>query len=257
MTDRARLTVERVEQIREYALAGKVDTILVLEQECVALCDHALAALRREPAAPDGGLSDDELHDLTVTATRDADFGTRLKACLKITEAYETLRGQMALRSLERPAGRVVPEDTLDRLYDDCHFQNDWGKWRFDHKKFAELVLQAASPPAATEGWVRVPVELIEMLASIPLGSEDFGELLRWRSKYAAQIEACRKWECQRCGCLWRLNPPSKAQPEGSWSLYDTEQKSCQVCDNSPEFRSNIRPAMPAPPAKHPTGGAK
>ena len=113
MTDRARLTVERVEQIREYALAGKVDTILVLEQECVALCDHALAALRREPAAPDGGLSDDELHDLTVTATRDADFGTRLKACLKITEAYETLRGQMALRSLERPACRVVPEEAI------------------------------------------------------------------------------------------------------------------------------------------------
>ena len=54
MTDRARLTVERVEQIREYALAGKVDTILVQEQECVALCDHALAALRREPAATEG-----------------------------------------------------------------------------------------------------------------------------------------------------------------------------------------------------------
>lgn len=43
-----------------------------------------------------------------------------------------------------------------------------------------------------------------------------------------------------KCGCFWRLNPPSEVQPDGSWSLYDAEQKSCEVCDNSPDFLSVI-----------------
>ena len=160
MTDRARLTVERVEQIREYALAGKVDTILVQEQECVALCDHALAALRRESAAPDepseadldrgcanatermeaikakraapdGGLSGSEIENIKLhyfgregdQSADGMDISTVRKLC------------NMALRSLERPAGpttnqlpiehqisssapacRVVPEEPTEDM---------------------------------------------------------------------------------------------------------------------------------------------
>lgn len=54
------------------------------------------------------------------------------------------------------------------------------------------------------------------------------------------------KYRCTKCGCLWRLNPPSLAQPEGSWSLYDADQfgKSCKTCDNSPEFVSVIEPVL-------------
>ncbi len=48
------------------------------------------------------------------------------------------------------------------------------------------------------------------------------------------------KYRCTKCGCLWRLNPPSEVQPDGSWSLYDAEQKPCQVCDNSSDFLSVI-----------------
>lgn len=72
-----------------------------------------------------------------------------------------------------------------------------------------------------------------------------------------------RKYRCRACGCLWRSNPPQKEhQPycatqrkgslpstgrcdcgaEGSWSLWDGEQKSCQRCDNSPEFINLIEP---------------
>lgn len=50
------------------------------------------------------------------------------------------------------------------------------------------------------------------------------------------------KYRCRKCGCLWRLNSPSEAQPDGSWSLYDAYQKPCKVCDNSPEFLSVIEP---------------
>ena len=131
MTDRARLTVERVEQIREYALAGKVDTILVQEQECVALCDHALSDLRRESAAPDGGLSGSEIENIKLhyfgregdQSADGMDISTVRKLC------------NMALRSLERPAGpttnqlpiehqisssapacRVVPEEPTEDM---------------------------------------------------------------------------------------------------------------------------------------------
>lgn len=35
---------------------------------------------------------------------------------------------------------------------------------------------------------------------------------------------------CKLCGASWRLNPPTKVQPEGSWSLVS---KSCgKCCDN-------------------------
>lgn len=49
-------------------------------------------------------------------------------------------------------------------------------------------------------------------------------------------------YKCKLCGCLWRLNPPTLVQPQGSWSLADSNQKSCGVCDNSPAFESVIEP---------------
>ena len=163
MTDRARLTVERVEQIREYALAGKVDTILVQEQECVALCDHALSDLRRESAAPDGGLSGSEIENIKLhyfgregdQSADGMDISTVRKLC------------NMALRSLERPAGRVVPEELLKRIDDALQRALDDRAPRRIPVDMADAdILQveiskllAASPPAATEGWVSVPTE--------------------------------------------------------------------------------------------------
>jgi hypothetical protein len=53
------------------------------------------------------------------------------------------------------------------------------------------------------------------------------------------------RYRCTACGCFWRLNPPSEAQPDGSWSLYDAHQKPCKRCDNSPEFLSLLDPPPP------------
>lgn len=53
-------------------------------------------------------------------------------------------------------------------------------------------------------------------------------------------------YRCTKCECLWRLNPPSEVQPDGSWSLYDAEQKPCKFCDNSPDFVSVIEPVESA-----------
>lgn len=41
------------------------------------------------------------------------------------------------------------------------------------------------------------------------------------------------KFRCKACGCLWRLNPPTEIQPDGSWSLFDGSQKPGQCCDNA------------------------
>ncbi len=37
---------------------------------------------------------------------------------------------------------------------------------------------------------------------------------------------------CKACGCLWRLNAPTAAQPDGSWSLWDGHQKPGKCCNN-------------------------
>jgi hypothetical protein len=50
------------------------------------------------------------------------------------------------------------------------------------------------------------------------------------------------KYICTKCGTFWRLNQPDEVQPEGSWSLYDSEQKPEQCCDNSVDFLSVIKP---------------
>lgn len=46
------------------------------------------------------------------------------------------------------------------------------------------------------------------------------------------------KYQCCLCSCLWRRNS------DRSWSLYDAHQKSCAVCDNSPEFMAVIDPIV-------------
>ena len=112
------LTRERIEQIREYALAGKVDTILVREQECVALCNHALSDLRRESAAPDGGVGEREAERIWAFCERVAreycgDYGYQQEPMKLARIIYDAMPEVHALRSLERPAGRVVPEDTI------------------------------------------------------------------------------------------------------------------------------------------------
>ena len=114
MTDRARLTEEQVEEIRRHGYSRAL-----WSHELDALCDHALADLRRESAAcpapsagavPDGGLSReiDELIE-EIPAIRNyykgCTFTTATKDINRLCDAV------MALRSLERPAGRVVPEE--------------------------------------------------------------------------------------------------------------------------------------------------
>lgn len=53
------------------------------------------------------------------------------------------------------------------------------------------------------------------------------------------------KHRCTVCGCFWRLNPPSAVQPEGSWSLWDAQQKPGECCDNAP-MGSQIVPVADA-----------
>jgi hypothetical protein len=49
---------------------------------------------------------------------------------------------------------------------------------------------------------------------------------------------------CKICGALWRLNPPSSVQPDGSWTL--VSEKCGKCCDNV-EMGSQIEPV----PAGH------
>ncbi|MCR4374195.1 MAG: hypothetical protein NUW22_05040 [Acidobacteria bacterium] len=49
------------------------------------------------------------------------------------------------------------------------------------------------------------------------------------------------QWRCTLCGCLWRREWPD------SWSLWDTNQRSCEVCDNSTEFGRVITRVVPSP----------
>lgn len=48
------------------------------------------------------------------------------------------------------------------------------------------------------------------------------------------------QWRCTLCGCLWREWPDS-------WSLWDTNQRSCEVCDNSTEFGRVITRVVSSP----------
>lgn len=43
--------------------------------------------------------------------------------------------------------------------------------------------------------------------------------------------------QCNSCGCFWRR------WRDGTWSLADSKQQSCQRCDNSPEFLAVLVPA--------------
>lgn len=40
------------------------------------------------------------------------------------------------------------------------------------------------------------------------------------------------RFRCKECSTLWRLNLPSEIQPDGSWSLFDSEQRPKKCCDN-------------------------
>ena len=82
----------------------------------------------------------------------------------------------MALRSLERPAGRVVPEEATMEMYRATDGHCD--AYGYNHKTqmpcltyetIAELwkAMLAASPPAATEGWVSKRDEVVELLDSL------------------------------------------------------------------------------------------
>jgi len=89
-TDRARLTVEQVEEIRRNGYSRAL-----WSHELDALCDHALSDLRRESAAPEGGLSRAEVVALCEEAVG-------LNA--RWTRKNSDLLRDMVLRSLERPA---------------------------------------------------------------------------------------------------------------------------------------------------------
>lgn len=41
--------------------------------------------------------------------------------------------------------------------------------------------------------------------------------------------------QCKICGCLWRDNPPTKEQPQGSVSLAYPSQDCHVCCDNVPD----------------------
>jgi hypothetical protein len=44
------------------------------------------------------------------------------------------------------------------------------------------------------------------------------------------------KYRCRQCGTFWRLNS------DGTWSLYDGNQKPGRCCDNSEDFLSKVFP---------------
>lgn len=60
--------------------------------------------------------------------------------------------------------------------------------------------------------------------------------------------ESGRAWRCKRCETLWHMNPPSEAQPHGSWSLFPPEQQPFpdrapgKCCDNAADFLAKIEP---------------
>ena len=215
------LTRERIEQIREYALAGKVDTILVREQECVALCDHALSDLRRESAAPDGGLSPLEIKRWRKVMLSHwvADEGGKWLTREESTRQANAM-ADMALRSLERPAGRVVPEEPTYEMMKALAGE----PLILAASEFLELqarykAMLAASPPAATEGWVSVPNDVfLWLMGESPLNGE-------WFERPAG------------AGAYW-------------WR--SVLRQSVSITQQSVP---NARPA--APPAEHPSGGAK
>jgi len=68
----------------------------------------------------------------------------------------------------------------------------------------------------------------------------------------AATAESAGEWQgsggskhrCSVCGCYWRLNDPTDAQPDGSWSLWDGRQKPGQCCDNV-RMGEQIKPGPP------------
>ena len=140
MTDRTRLTVEQVEVMCAMLTKQGYDGD--------ALRDHALADLRRESAAPDGGLSGEQ----AVSIAADLVSGS-------IPTDKDALRAfcVLALRSLERPACRVV-----DKPYawvipgDDTADMNGWIACRISSDgEFTQPVYRhPASPPAAPFGEV-------------------------------------------------------------------------------------------------------
>ena len=84
--------VEWLHQQEEMYLAG--DDKYSAKFRSVAAVISALAPLA-EPVKVPYSLSKSELCDLTVVATRDANFDKRLKAVLKITDAYESLQFEL------------------------------------------------------------------------------------------------------------------------------------------------------------------
>ena len=108
-------------------------------------------------AAPEGGLSVEQIEVMCAMLTKQGYAGAKLR--------------DMALRSLERPAGRVVPDGQLRRAVSFL--------WSYAGENAAEAhelsnkieAMLAASPPAATEGWVRGPREpewLTQLIAGLP-----------------------------------------------------------------------------------------
>lgn len=140
------LTRERIEQIREYALAGKVDTILVREQECVALCNHALSDLRRESAAPDGGLSPLEIERWRKVmlshwvADEDGKWLTREESTRQANAM-----ANMALRSLER-------------------LQGPWSHWTEPHCSGCWVISVENGGPVAKCNECALTVDLLTLL---------------------------------------------------------------------------------------------
>lgn len=71
------------------------------------------------------------------------------------------------------------------------------------------------------------------MIAPIPLRLREIpewgAELAPGDCWYAVDTGG---WRCRTCGCLWRSNDPTEVQPDGSWSLFDGEQRPGECCDN-------------------------
>jgi len=142
MTDRARLTVEQVEEWLDgmlRSIPGETQDLAEVERLrdfFGALCDHALCDLRREGAvkrdlaanimhtghtieslnaAPDGGLSGEQIERIkAAAASYELEHGN-VGPLRNWWSDVQTLC-DMALRSLERPACRVVPEEPTPEM---------------------------------------------------------------------------------------------------------------------------------------------
>jgi Lar family restriction alleviation protein len=91
-------------------LPARADSANGISPTEAAILDETGSGAKSAGAAPSSPeqsgageiLSDDDLHDLTCAATREAKFDDRLKAALRITDSYEFIRSQLEAVRKER-----------------------------------------------------------------------------------------------------------------------------------------------------------